>query len=318
MHCNLLHLSRDVLLRLARISASVVLTAFLLLPVSGRAAEMTDFLPVPQCAEGWSLEEMPLLYTPDTLYERINGESELFFPYGFEMLASGRYESRKNPNVAIEADIYKMGSVLDAFGIFSNYRRSDCADLKVGTEGFVSSSQLLYYQDRFFVRVQVTGTTNPEQESLIECAKAVSMKLPRNISQPKELEPFMVPAVVRKSERYIAQSLLGYSFFRRGILSDAVVADDQFKIFIITEDSPEDAGKALELYTAYLKESGQDIDIKNDNGRRILSSSDPLYKKALVMQAGRHLVGALRFRNTSHAEKLIQTLLKRLAAPSGD
>ncbi|MGE5239339.1 MAG: hypothetical protein ACM3ON_11095, partial [Chloroflexota bacterium] len=47
-------------------------------------------LPAPVCAEGWIMEDEASLYDKDTLFERINGESELFFPYGFEVLVSAR------------------------------------------------------------------------------------------------------------------------------------------------------------------------------------------------------------------------------------
>jgi len=292
---------------------AVAFSAFMLFPAMGQSSDMADLLPRPACAEGWSMDEAPLLYTADTLYERINGEAELFVPYGFKMLAYGRYVSRKDPKVAIDADIYRMGSLLDAFGVFSNYRRSDGTDLKIGADGVVSSSQLLFYQDLFFVRLQVTGTTDPEPGSLMECARAVSARLPQNSSRPEVLDLFVSPAIVRNSEKYVAQSLFGYIFFRRGLTSDVVAGGEGFKVFIVLEDSPEAAGKALDLYAAYLRESGKEVALNGKFGRQILSAADPLYGKILIARNGKYLVGAMRFQDISLAEAVIESLLKRLA-----
>ena len=100
------------------------------------------------------------LFDKDTLFDHINGEAELYFPYGFDMLATATYMDRNNPEVWIVADVYRMASLLDAFGIYSNYRKADAASVTVGAEGFVSPSQLMFYQDRYFVRLQVTGATS--------------------------------------------------------------------------------------------------------------------------------------------------------------
>jgi hypothetical protein len=37
------------------------------------------------------------------------------------MLATATYVNKKNPDVWVVVDVYRMGSLLDAFGIYSNY-----------------------------------------------------------------------------------------------------------------------------------------------------------------------------------------------------
>src|ERR1035438_3684104 len=118
-------------------------------PAFAAEVALEKLLPVPACAENWLMDGKAALYDRDNLFERINGESELYFPYGFELLASARYADKKNPNSALEADIYRMGSLLDAFGMYANYRRKDDPDAGIGAEGSVSASQLFFYQGRF-------------------------------------------------------------------------------------------------------------------------------------------------------------------------
>ena len=52
---------------------------------------MLSILPADGCGEGWVMEEKPALFTVDTLFDHINGEAELYFPYGFDTLATARY-----------------------------------------------------------------------------------------------------------------------------------------------------------------------------------------------------------------------------------
>jgi hypothetical protein len=275
---------------------------------------MEKVMPAPECAAGWTMDGKVTFYDKESLFDRIDGESELYFPYGFEMLAYARYENKQNPKIAIDADVYKMGSLLDAFGMFANYRRKGDADAAVGGGGTVSSSQLFFYQDRYFVRLQVTGTTGTEEGVFLACAKAIAKNLPQNANRPRELDAFMVPAVVKKSERYVAQSLLGYEFFRRGVIADAMINSELVQVFVVLEQSREAAQKTLDAYRSYLKQSGSDAP---DAGKQCLASQeaiDPLYGKVYIEHAGRFLIGAVRFKDRKAAKQLVEQVRKRMGA----
>jgi hypothetical protein len=140
--------------------------------VFAAAGSLENLLPSRECTEDWVAKDKAVLYTKDTLFDHINGEAELYFPYGFEVLATATYVNRKNPELWVVADIYEMGSLLDAFGIYSNYRRPDAVNATVGAEGFVSPSQLMFYQDRYFVRLQATGTSSLKKEIFLTCARS--------------------------------------------------------------------------------------------------------------------------------------------------
>ncbi len=292
---------------------SILLIAWLTFaPAPVYAAEDTpgNVLPAPACAEGWILDGKTTLFDKETLFDRINGEAELYFPYGFDVLASARYANRQNPRIAVDADVYRMGSLLDAFGTYANYRRRDSTDVKIGTEGTLSPSQLIFYQGRYFVRLQATGTTSLGEDIFLACARAISQKLPRNAGRPKELEAFTIPAVVPKSERYIARSLLGYDFFRRGVIADAVLNSDEFQLLLVPEDSSDAASKTFDRYRSYLKASGTGIQVTGIPGRMSLTAVDPLYGNVFMAQAGRFLVGAVRFKDPSAAKQLVDQLRK--------
>ncbi len=280
-------------------------------PVRGEEIAMDTILPAPGCADGWTMDGKVILYDKDSLFDRIDGESELFFPYGFQMLAYARYENRENPMIAIDADVYKMGSLLDAFGMFANYRRKDDAEAAIGGGCTVSSSQLFFYQDRYFVRLQITGATSTREDIFLTCAKAIAGKLPPNTNRPKELDAFAVPAVVGKSERYAAQSLLGYEFFRRGLIADAMIGSEQVQVFVVLEQSADAAQKTFDAYRSYLKQSGSEARAAGAKGPSSLEAVDPLYGKVYIERAGNVLIGAVRFKDGKTAKQLVEQVRKR-------
>ena len=275
---------------------------------------LENLLPSPDCAEGWTLEEKVTLYDKETLFDRIDGEAELYFPYGFTRLAYARYSNRRDDRIVIEADVYEMGSLLDAFGIYATYRRKDGADVAIGAEGTISPAQLFFYQERYFVRLQGIGAKDPGEDTFLSCARAISGNLPPVAGGPSELESFNFPAVEPKSKRYIAKSLFGYDFFRRGIVADATLKDGQVQLFLVPEESPEAARRAFDRYRSYLEASGKNTRVTGPAERVSLSAIDPLYGNVFMEQEGRFLVGAIRIKDIPSAKQLVELLRQRVPA----
>jgi hypothetical protein len=301
----------------AGVASSISICIFLLTihavaPVFAADRRMENLLPARGCAQGWALKDKAALFDKDTLFDHINGEAELYFPYGFDMLATATYMNRDNSEIWIVTDVYRMASPLDAFGIYSNYRKADAASVTVGAEGFVSPSQLMFYQDRYFVRLQVTGATGLGQDAFLECARSVSERLPFNARPIGELESLRIPGIVPKTERYIAKSLLGYAFFRRGVIADALLQGERVQVFLVPEDSVAAAREAFDHYRSYLKAEGKNIQPQGELNYVSIVAVDPLYGGVLVEQSGRYVIGAVRLKEPSSASKLIQQLRERL------
>lgn len=288
-------------------------------PVLAAEDAIKNILPAPGFSPDWIMKERVALYNSETLFDHINGEAELYFPYGFDVLATATYVNKNDPEVWVVVDVYRMGSSLGAFGIYSNYRKADAAGAAIGADGFVSSSQLMFYQDRYFVRIQVTGATSLAQELFIACGRAVSGNLPPHAGPPGELDILAgVPGLVPKTERYLARSLLGYAFFRRGMIADAILGGERVQVFVVFEDSPEGARKAFDDYRSYLKGEGGEVSVGGTAGRTSLTAVDPLYGGVLMEQSGPYLIGAVRMKEAALAKPIVEKLRERLSSLQAD
>jgi hypothetical protein len=178
----------------------------------------------------------------------------------------------------------------------------------------VSSSQLLFYQDRYFVRISVSGASSLDPEVLLALSRAIALKLPYPAVKPREIAVFDIPAIVKKSERYIAQSLLGYAFFRRGIVADASLAGERVQVFVVIEDSAAVAQGTLDRYEAYLRKSGHGVGVNKAKEGISISAIDPLFGPVMIERTGRYLVGAVRMKEAMAAKPLIEQVRRRLEA----
>jgi len=80
----------------ATVAVLLMITTFTSVPVFADSSSLEKILPAPSCAVGWGLGDKISLYTKDNLFDRIDGEAEMYFPYGFDLMASARYISKQN------------------------------------------------------------------------------------------------------------------------------------------------------------------------------------------------------------------------------
>jgi hypothetical protein len=175
----------------------------------------------------------------------------------------------------------------------------------------------MFYQDRYFVRLQVTGATSLGQDVFLACARSVSEKLPFNARPAGELEALKIPGIVPKTERYIAKSLLGYAFFRRGIIADALLEGERVQVFLVTEDSVSAAREVFDHYRSYLQAEGKDIRLQEKRDYVSIMAVDPLYGGVFVEQSGSYIIGVVRLKEPSAAIKLMEQLRERLGGGKG-
>jgi len=270
-------------------------------------------LPLPGFAEGWRNDGKVDSYTRDTLFEFINGEAELYMPYGFTVATVTTYRNGDN---TIEAAVYEMGSLLDAFGVYSNYRYPEEPVTDFGADGFYDDYQLMFYQDKYFVRLNAHGDDETQKERLLACGRAIARRLPQPARQPAELEMFKFGGVEPRTEVYHAESVLGYAFFTKGFLAKALLDGQSCRVFVVTVDTEAGAETSMQQYLDYLKENNVEPKWVSAATGECLAVQDPLYKDTIVLRTGPYLLGAIELSDPARGVALIDQLYAHLP-PSG-
>jgi len=291
----------------ARILLASLIILFIMPLRAGAAGEMEELLPSVHCGSGWKIAGKPAFYDRDTLSDLIDGEAELFFPYGFDRLAYARYDSETISNTGLDLYIYRMGSLLDAFGIYSGYRQKEGHTVQAGAESSLSGSQLFLYQGRYFVEIQITGGGEPDAGALAGCARAVVSRMKESKERPQELEVFNGREVIRGTERYLPQSLLGYDFFPKGIMADATVEGTNLQVFLLLNTTPDSAARTFDRYRSQL--SGVTIDTAGE-GKIFMEGADPLYGPVTILRKGSCLAGALKFTGRKGIRRFLESICR--------
>jgi hypothetical protein len=283
-----------------------ILTGILLgLGAISWAAPLESLLPRKDLPEGWTLAEGPQTFTKKTLFERINGEAELFFKYGFQKSVFAIYQNKKNRENQVELDIYDMGNVLQAFGVFSRFRNEDRPG-GFGLDSSLDEHSAFFYQGRYFA---ILYAPEANQEILRQFSKLISLKISDPSPPPKEISYFPKNGLNPGSIQYFSEGLLGHQFLKRGFQgtyaekAGGKAADEKIKLFLAIFQNSQKATNALKDFKGNLSKkgkvsSGSIIEFET----RALKGEDPYQGKVMVVQKGFYLLGVVGFEKEEDGE----------------
>jgi hypothetical protein len=195
-------------------------------------------------ARSWTATEPPRTFGPNNLYEEIDGEAELFLPYGFRELTVGFLRPAGNKKAEVRLEIFRQATPRDAFGVFSQQRFPDQDVADVGAaEAIVSGTSLDFFQGPRFVRIRA-ALRNTGRGDLERLGRDVSALLPGTGDPPPETEALRVPGFVDRSLVFHQRAILGYEVLAPGYEAKYAIPGTSATLVLIT---PEDAGPAAQF-----------------------------------------------------------------------
>jgi hypothetical protein len=283
--------------------------------------------------EGWVLIDGPHLYTKKNLFGHIDGQAELFFKYGFQKSTFAIYQNKKNQENQIELDIYNMGNVLQAFGIFSRFRNED-RPAGIGLDSYLDDHSALFYKDKYFA---ILYSTESNSSTLKQWAAKIALKIVGTSASPKEIGFFAKTGLKPGSIQYFPEGLLGYQFLKRGFKGTYVEKDEakekakvevraeaedknkvrtedkEFQLFIAIFKDSQEAMSALRVYKNYLSQKG-----KVSSGSIIesktwgLKGEDPYQGQVIIVHKGPYLLGVIGFEKEKDGENRLAEFVKQV------
>ena len=290
---------------------------------------MESLLPKKDLPEGWALIDGPHPYTKKTLFGHIDGQAELYFKYGFQKSVFAIYQNKKSPENQIELDIYDMGNVLRAFGIFSRFRNED-RPAGIGLDSCLDDRSAFFYKGRYFVMLYATESN---LSILKEFSMIVSLKISDPSPPPKEIGYFPKNGLKPGSIQYFPEGVLGHQFLKRGFQGTYIGREEdkaeaeaeaeaedkantgskEFRLFLAIFENPQDAMSALKTYKDYLSKRGKiHLNPPIGFGPHSFRAEDPYQGQITVTQKGIYLFGAIGFKEAKDGEDRLAEIMKEV------
>ena len=200
---------------------AALLASLLLLTIAvlrAGAADPRHSVLDPLAAKGeWKLLDPVRIFGPDNLYEEIDGEAELFLPYGMEHLTVAILGRKARPGSEVRLELFRMASPRDAYGIWSQYRYPDQEVLRIPpSEAVVSDTSADFFRGETFVRIR-SKPGDGSRNDVVGIASEIIALLPGSGSPPEEARALDdLPGRVSGSILYQKRAMLGYECLAPG------------------------------------------------------------------------------------------------------
>ncbi|MDQ1351384.1 MAG: hypothetical protein QG657_1686 [Acidobacteriota bacterium] len=238
---------------------------------------------------GWTQKGNIDIYTPDNLYEYIDGAADVFLGYDFQELAAATFES--NPKGSFTVDIYRHSNVKNGFGIYSQEKPSKGPFIPIGAQGYYEKGVLNFLADCYYVKISGFDLGDKDETILKEAAQQIARKIQGDNQFPKVVECFPSEGKIENSERYAAQDYLGHSFLHSAFTADYEKEGKKIQVFIIETDDEQSARKILDDYLNFVKGKGMTVE---NPGQAFYRFQDPYYQSngsMNIKQKGNYLWG---------------------------
>ena len=204
--------------------------------------DLETLLPPPD--EYWALVDEPFRYQAKNLFDFINGAAEIFLEYGFVEVISQEYERGED---AVVCAIYQMEDPQAAFGIFSYTRSPQKRSIALGDGAFVSELQLVFWQDRYFVKVESFSMREGSEEVLTSFAERISNAIGAHAPEPAVIARLPRKDLIPRSEKLL-EGRLGFNSLLATGRADAFDLEDGDRVVYGEYGSSEKRTKLFLLF----------------------------------------------------------------------
>lgn len=219
--------------------------------------------------------------TPETLWELINGQAELYRDYGLLGSAHAEFTLPGDDDRRVVLSVFVLGQPLGAFGLFGYYRSGDCAAAPLGNGACLGDRQAFLWSGRIFVLADAFGPDDARPLDLRRTLAAAAARLGEAPPLPLPLAIFF-RAVPEDTIRYQPRHVFGRETLPPGLEGRWQGTD----CFVAA--GPLDTGVQLSRYQATLENAKRE----ERDGLRILSGLDPVLGPVTLAAGGGFLVGA--------------------------
>jgi hypothetical protein len=275
--------------------------------------KMTAAIGWPSETAGWKWDRNERRFKGKSLYEHIDGAAEVYLAYGFKEVKVRRYVQAGHPDIL--AEVYRLGSSEDAYGVFSLERQDPEAGIGQGSE--FGGCLLRFWKGPYFVTVLGNGADPELEAAILSLGRAIARGIretgppPRLLGYlpaegplpPPDLVCFVRSHVLLNRCFFIShQNLLRLGNDVQAVLARYPQGGNKLRILVIRYPT---ANKAYSAYSnflsAYLPEADPPRPVRTEDG---------LWTRAEHFR--NHVIIVFGARESSEAQQWVQIVVKKI------
>jgi hypothetical protein len=258
-----------------------------------------QFLPRHQEAQGWLLEEDPIVVPGDRMGTYLGADGQHFARYEVIDVTAGKYVALDGRGFAT-VEIFRFPDFVKAFGAYSMRKDAARRFLPIDNEAYVSKFAVHLWRGPYYVRV--TGGSANAFEALTKLATFVAERMPPAPSKPAVFNFFPADTRVANSERYSADSGFGQAILGNSFQAKFNIGGDMHEGLIIPSTNRATATRILDAYKELYIRNGKLLDPIPHLGEDNFTAEDKYLGRAVAFRIDRFVIA---FNGYKERQKLV-------------
>lgn len=223
--------------------------------------------------EGWEQAGNIEHYNVASLYNKINGRSELYMSYDVLGLSWVSFVQEGEPNNFVDVFVYDMRTPTNAFGIFSVEREPDQPSVEVGRLAYQTGANYYFWKGKYYGYINASR----DNEATRTAGKGILIALTQRLvdsGEPVEgLDWLPEEGLIEDTIQYYKVDALSLDFLTETFMAMYRFGDDtQARVFVSMRESEEDAQQIVELFKEYGSNYAESAETKTVDGVEVVVS----------------------------------------------
>ena len=258
----------------------------------------------------------PEVFDPDNLYEKINGQAELYLSAGFVRLKSQWFAEAKDSDSMFEVYIYHMGNGINAFSVYSVQRRGDIQKVDLAQFAYQTESSLYLVHGPYYLEIIATTPSENILSKMTSLAQNFIKNTHVDTKSIKGLGFFPKENLDQNSIALIAKNAFGFDGLDRVFTATYNIDGSKVTAFISKRKTPQEAKDlAIDFHKHFIAFGGKDIKpglaVKDIKMIEIMDTFD------IMFSLNSYLAGVHEASTKTQAEEVAKALAQTLGEVLG-
>ncbi len=255
-------------------------------------------------------------FSPSTLFEKINGQADFYLGSGFVELKSQRYVQTDNQDMWFEVFKYNMGTVENAFSVYSQQYRHNGRPLDWAQFAYAVSNAIFFVHGQDYIEMRAASTSEALNTSMQAMAKEYVASNAVDDATPAGFSWLPRKDLDVKSVTMVVSTAFGFERLDQVFTGEYRIDDITVTAYISERASVEEAAELASSFSSFLlRFGGKELEtaFPSPDGR-IIEIMDSFN---IVFSKGAFLAGVHEARTIEVARELASRLHKQIGVMSG-
>ena len=251
------------------------------------------------------------LFTPDTLYNKIDGKAELYLAAGIDGMECRRISLAADPDGWMEAFLFDMHSMRSAFSVYSIQRRAGARDLDLARFAYATENALFLVHGEYYLEIVAAVASTEMTAAMQEVARLVMAAAPRRESDMPEVDLLPEESLTPGSLALQTSDAFGFAGLSNVFTGEYRIDGQTATAFVTMQPDAAAAAEMAGAYRGFLLElGGRELPLSSSLGPGYMVEIMDSFE--IVFAAGEVVAGVHAAESRAAAERLGAVLRERI------